>query len=79
MRTLVALGMASLALGLAASSANAKNAGAYSEGKNGGEMAVTCRALVNAKYCGGRECAVGPAQAQAQAHMGACIQNGGKL
>jgi hypothetical protein len=79
MRALVALGMASLALGLATSSANAKGAEAYGSKTNAGDVTVTCRTLVNAKYCAGKQCAPGAAEATARSHMGACIQNGGKL
>jgi hypothetical protein len=65
----------------AISTSYARGAGAYSQGvgTKGGEVAATCRALVNAKYCGGRQCAAGAESATASAHFGECMQKGGKL
>jgi hypothetical protein len=55
--------------------------GAYSQGTGtrGGELTTTCHALVNAKYCGGRQCTAGAQTAAAAAHFGECMQKGGKL
>jgi len=76
MRTFVALGMASLALSFATTSANAGHAGGVGFK---GSVAVSCDALVQNKYCGGHCKGGSPEQAQARAALGVCMQNGGKL
>ena len=79
MKTSVVVGITCLTLSLSISAAIAKGGEAYGSKTGKSDVEVTCRTLVNAKYCGGKQCAPGTADAQARAHMGACIQNGGKL
>ena len=79
MRIFVALGMASLALSLAASSANARAAEAGGSKTNSGAVAASCKGLVQTKYCGGLCQSGSPAEAKANAQLAVCIQNGGKL
>ena len=79
MRTFVVLGMASLALNLVTTSANAKGGepGGFKTDK--GAAAVSCAGIVKAKYCGGQCKSGSPAEAKAKAQLAVCIQNGGKL
>jgi hypothetical protein len=79
MRTFVVLGMASLALSLVTSSANAKGGEAGGTKTNNGAVATSCAGIVQARYCGGLCKSGSPAEAKAHAQLAVCIQNGGKL